>query len=134
MRPKKAIIIMIILTPFLIIANTVLQAAGNGTIEGVVTNQKGKPVVGASVMIVGTTRGAQTDFDGRYKINKIEPGVYTLRITHLEFNTIEISNVVVKAENTSEVSTKPGAKTTDLDKIIKNTGKQGQVKVYEKGK
>ena len=71
MRPKKAIIIMLILTPFLIIANAVLHAAGNGTIEGVVT-EKGtnKPIIGASVLIVGTTRGAITDFDGRYIIKR----------------------------------------------------------------
>lgn len=132
MRPKKAIIIMLILTPFLIIANAVLQAAGNGTIEGVVT-EKGtnKPIIGASVMVVGTTRGAMTDFDGRFIIKRMDPGVYELQITHLEYTTVKITNVVVKNDTSSEVNVKLEVKNTDIDKVIKVKGKQDQLKIYE---
>ncbi len=132
MRPKKAIIIMLILTPFLIIANAVLHAAGNGTIEGIITSQKtGDPVIGASVLVKGTTRGAMTDYDGKYIIMRMEPGVYTLVITHLEFNTVEITDVVVKQDSSIDVSSKLVVKTTDIDKVIQVTGKQDQLKVYE---
>ena len=131
MRPKKAIIIMLILTPFLIIANTVLQAAGNGSIEGVVTDKAGKPIIGASVQVVGTNRGAVTDFDGRYIIKRMEPGVYSIRITHLEYETIQIDSIVVKEDTSTELSSNLEFKTTDIDNVIKVEGKQDQLKVYE---
>ncbi|MFH2049138.1 MAG: von Willebrand factor type A domain-containing protein [bacterium] len=131
MRPKKAIIVMLILTPFLIIANTVLQAAGNGTIEGVVTDKAGKPIIGASVQVVGTNRGAVTDFDGRYIIKRMEPGVYSIRITHLEYETIQIDSIVVKEDTSTELTSNLEFKTTDIDNVIKVEGKQDQLKVYE---
>jgi len=131
MRPKKAIILMIILTPFLIIANTVIQAAGNGTIEGIVTDKTGRPIIGASVMVVGTNRGAITDYDGKFKITRMEPGIYTLQITHLEFEKVELSNIVVKEDSSTELTTKLEVKTTDIDKTISVTGRQDQLKVYE---
>ncbi len=43
-------------------------AAQNRTVRGVVTDDEG-PLIGASVMIKGTTTGTATDLDGRYTIN-----------------------------------------------------------------
>lgn len=39
------------------------------TITGTVVDQEGLPLPGVNVVIVGTTRGTQTDFDGRYSIS-----------------------------------------------------------------
>ncbi|AIZ40425.1 SusC/RagA family TonB-linked outer membrane protein [Cellulophaga baltica] len=39
------------------------------TITGVVTDQSGLSLPGVSVLIVGTTKGTQTDFDGNYTIS-----------------------------------------------------------------
>jgi TonB-linked SusC/RagA family outer membrane protein len=39
------------------------------TITGTVTDQSGVPLPGVSIVIVGTTTGTQTDFDGIYSIN-----------------------------------------------------------------
>ena len=40
-----------------------------GWIEGRITDKEtGEPVIGASISIVGTTMGAQTDSDGKYRV------------------------------------------------------------------
>ncbi|MCQ2163608.1 MAG: SusC/RagA family TonB-linked outer membrane protein [Bacteroidales bacterium] len=45
------------------------SAAGNTiTVKGVVTDDKGEPLPGASVMVKGTTVGTITDLDGKYSI------------------------------------------------------------------
>ncbi|RKX28374.1 MAG: hypothetical protein DRP47_04495 [Candidatus Zixiibacteriota bacterium] len=107
-------------------------AAATGKIMGTVTDKSnGEPVIGASVMVVGTDRGAMTDFDGKYVIPQMEPGEYTLRITSIEYVTVEVTNVEVKADITTEVSQKVESKTTELDKVITVKGKQDQLKIYE---
>ncbi len=38
-------------------------------VTGTVTDESGFPILGASIVIVGTSTGTQTDFDGNYSIN-----------------------------------------------------------------
>lgn len=49
--------------------------AQTGVICGTVTDAKMKePLIGASVVIEGTTVGAITDIDGNFRIEKVKPG------------------------------------------------------------
>ncbi|MFT4832233.1 MAG: TonB-dependent SusC/RagA subfamily outer membrane receptor, partial [Psychroserpens sp.] len=58
-----------LLTLFLVFV-TQIGFSQEKTITGTVTSAvDGLPLPGVSVVIVGTTRGAQTDFDGNYSIN-----------------------------------------------------------------
>ncbi|MFL2995068.1 MAG: carboxypeptidase-like regulatory domain-containing protein [Candidatus Neomarinimicrobiota bacterium] len=41
------------------------------TVSGSVTNEKGKPLIGANIFIDGTSLGSATDVEGRYQIKKI---------------------------------------------------------------
>jgi TonB-linked SusC/RagA family outer membrane protein len=55
------------------------QAAGKNlqqprTITGTITDKEGNPLVGANIIIRGTTKGAITDLDGKYEISGIEKG------------------------------------------------------------
>ena len=53
--------------------------AQTGVICGTVTDAKFKePLIGATVSIEGTTIGAITDIDGNFRIEKVQPGKYTL--------------------------------------------------------
>jgi TonB-linked SusC/RagA family outer membrane protein len=53
----------------------VLTAQGSGTVTGrVVDRASQSPVQGAQVVVVGTTRGTQTDQNGRYTINGVPAG------------------------------------------------------------
>ena len=58
---------------------------------GVVTDQAGRPVVGASVFIEGTSTGTVSDFDGNYLINASLPqGNYNLVISSIGFATNKV--------------------------------------------
>ncbi|TAK56194.1 MAG: carboxypeptidase regulatory-like domain-containing protein, partial [Bacteroidetes bacterium] len=52
-------------------------AGNDGKIIGRVTDEKGEPLVGVNVLVVGTTRGASTDPDGKYVIIGVPIGSYT---------------------------------------------------------
>lgn len=57
------------------------------TITGQVTDSSGQPLPGVSVLVVGTSTGTQTDFDGNYTIG-VEQGS-VLRFSYIGQKTIE---------------------------------------------
>ena len=62
-----------------------LLFAQQKTITGTVTDQEALPLPGVSVVVVGTTSGTQTDFDGNYTIN-VEEG-QELRFSYIGLKT-----------------------------------------------
>ncbi len=95
-------------------------AAATGQIKGQIVDKKnGQPLIGATVLLAGTNRGANTDVDGKYQILRVEPGTYKLKITQIGYQEIEVTNVVVKTDLTVEVNQKLSEKTEALeDKIV----------------
>ena len=71
---------------FLILSSTLLaqQQAATGKVKGT----DGSPVIGASVSVVGTSRGASTDGEGNFKITVSRNE--TLRISSVGFNTTDV--------------------------------------------
>ena len=65
-----------------------IATAQNIDVTGIVTEQNGEPVIGATVMEKGTTNGVITDIDGQFKI-KTAPGA-TLVFSYIGFLTQEI--------------------------------------------
>ncbi|WP_019987704.1 SusC/RagA family TonB-linked outer membrane protein [Rudanella lutea] len=54
---------------------TVQTAFGQGaTISGTVKEADGTPLPGVTVQVKGTTRGTNTDIDGRYQLTNVQPG------------------------------------------------------------
>lgn len=68
--------------------NTFLPAEIQSTITGVVNDENGSPLPGASVVVKGTTDGTQTDFDGNFTIEAPSDG--TLIISYIGYKTIEV--------------------------------------------
>jgi TonB-linked SusC/RagA family outer membrane protein len=64
------------------------QGAGRVTVSGRVLDDQGMPVIGAGVMVEGTTLGTATDMDGRYTITV--PSNATLTIQSIGFKTESI--------------------------------------------
>ena len=82
------------------------------TVTGTITTaQDGLPLPGASVIVKGTTRGAQTDFDGKYSIEVSEGEV--LVFSYVGMQTTE---QIVGASNTLDVSL--NSDVAALDEII----------------
>lgn len=86
----------------LFICSTVL--AQKGTISGVLTDKdmNNEPLPFANVQIKGTTIGTTTDENGKYSLN-VESGNYTLQLSFLGYETIEVP-VIVKENQTITVN------------------------------
>ena len=74
------------------------------SVSGKVTDDAGQSLIGASVMVKGTTAGTTTDMDGAFKLNLPE-GASILEISYLGYQTIEVAtdgkdffNILLKSD------------------------------------
>ncbi len=73
----------------LIAASSVMFAqTANSKIAGTVTDVDGNPLVGANVLVVGSSLGAATDELGRYFILDVPVGNYEVRAEYIGYKTI----------------------------------------------
>ncbi|MBI1931139.1 MAG: TonB-dependent receptor [Ignavibacteriales bacterium] len=78
--------------------------AGDGRIKGKVTDlSTGEALVGANVVVVGSSFGAATDVNGDYVIMNLDAGQYTVKASYLGYQSITITNVRVSLDLTTEV-------------------------------
>ncbi len=79
---------------FLAVSITVAQT---GKIAGtVIDGEFSEPMAFANILVKGTTQGTTSDFDGKYEID-LEPGTYTLVFSFVGYTTVEVSDIVVVA-------------------------------------
>uniref|UniRef100_A0A832DJM7 TonB-dependent receptor n=1 Tax=Ignavibacterium album TaxID=591197 RepID=A0A832DJM7_9BACT len=72
----------------------------SGKLTGTVKDNNGEPLVGANVIIEGTTLGAATDFDGRYTILNVRAGTYTVKFGYLGYKSQRVEGVRISADQT----------------------------------
>jgi TonB-dependent starch-binding outer membrane protein SusC len=79
---------------------TVVAQQTTGEIRGTVTDAtRGEALIGANIVVVGTSYGAAANTEGVYSINKIPPGRYTLSVRFVGYKaqTKEVSVDVGRA-------------------------------------
>ncbi|SFK57452.1 TonB-dependent receptor [Porphyromonadaceae bacterium KH3CP3RA] len=75
-----------------------------GTIKGkIVDAQTNEPLIGASVLIEGTTSGAAADLDGNYIIQNVGTGSYTLIASYVAYQSEKKTGIVVEGNNETTV-------------------------------
>jgi len=58
---------------------------GTGGIKGLIRDSTGQALVGVQITIPGSSLVAETDFEGRFELAKIRPGMLSLRFRRLGF-------------------------------------------------
>ena len=87
----------------LLFIQNILFAQNTGNIKGKVLDANLKePLPGVNIIIEGTYYGAASDFNGNYSIEKITPGVYTVKATLIGFKQIVFTGIEVQ-ENKSKL-------------------------------
>ena len=97
---KLACMSLFLCVPELFATNAALPAANHSfavdginqatkTISGKIVDATGEAIIGASIIVKGTTNGTITDFDGNFTLNVPEDAV--LVISYIGYNTIETS-------------------------------------------
>ncbi|MBN1639119.1 MAG: von Willebrand factor type A domain-containing protein [Ignavibacteriales bacterium] len=81
-----------------------LILAQYGALKGkVIDAQAGEILIGANVVIEGTTIGTATDANGEFHIFQIPVGTYTLKSSYIGYATISIKDVIINAGLVTEI-------------------------------
>ena len=100
MRRKLLVVLSV-----MVLLPAIVLAAGSGKIRGKVTDREtGEPLIGANVVIEGTSLGASTDVNGEYYVLSVPVGTYTVRATYVGYRSFTMRNVEVNADLTKEVN------------------------------
>ena len=96
------------LATFLIAVTAMAQI----TVKGVVKDETGEPIIGANVLVKGTTNGTITDLDGNFSISNVRENA-TIVVSYIGYSTMEVP---VKNRKTIEVKLESSA--IDLGEVV----------------
>jgi TonB-dependent receptor len=85
---------IVILVATLLSSN--ILAAGSNISGNVKDAKTGEPLLGANIVLLGTSMGASTDQNGKYVIPNVPEGSYTIRVSYIGYT--EFKNEITTAE------------------------------------
>lgn len=83
-------------------------ASGKVIIKGTVTDRSGEVLIGASILIKGTTTGTATDIDGRFSLALIPEESVVLVFSYTGLATIEVTYSLAEIQDLAEKSANLG--------------------------
>jgi hypothetical protein len=82
----------------MLISCSFVLAQTSGRVSGKVTDKEtGEPLIGANIIIVGTSFGAASDINGEYSIRQISPGNYSVKASYIGYQDVTVSNIRIVA-------------------------------------
>lgn len=113
--------ILALLTMF-IVGLLAVSAQQSLTVNGIILSaDDNEPIIGASVLVVGTNRGTITDIDGKFSIPNVTSG------SELKISYVGMASQVVKAAANLRISLKSDTKVLD-EVVVTALGIQRQAK------
>lgn len=92
-------------------------------ITGTINDEDGEPLIGATVYIMGTAKGAVSDTDGTYVLNDLLPGQYFLEFTYTGF---ELQQKQIYLNQNQQIDIQMVTTSTALGEVIVSANKQLQ--------
>lgn len=110
---------LLFLTLLLLIVIGMGIAGTTGKIAGVVKDDKtGEELIGANVVIEGTTRGAATNVDGYFVILNVPPGKYTFVASAVGYNRKTVTNVNVSIDLTTTINFNLSSEVVQQEEVV----------------
>lgn len=113
---KKLVIPLSLLLCFLV---TNVFAGTTGKIAGkVIDKSTGEALIGASVLLVGTTMGASSDLDGSYFIINIPPGEYDVKASMIGYSAFTFQKVRVSVDQTTKLDFELTSESIQVNDVV----------------
>lgn len=101
----------------LLLMISISGVAQTGVITGNISDVNTKEtLIGATVALQGTAKGAITDFDGNFKIDKVADGTYNLVVSYISYDN-QIIRVVVSGGVSEPVNVLLKPATINIDEV-----------------
>ncbi len=103
----------------------VQHSLAKGRIEGRVTDENNQALIGATILIEGTSSGAKSDINGNFILNDLAYANYTLTIGYIGYEKKQISDIAVTSTSPVQltISLQPAKKGLN-DLVIKSSYKK----------
>lgn len=103
----------------------VTVSAQNGSIKGSVVDFKTKEaIIGANVVIQGTSIGVAADVEGGYLIGNLKPGTYTLLISSITYKNQTVPDVIVESGKITSVDVTLVEDVAELQEVVVTATKE----------
>ena len=104
---------------FLLIIQTYLFAGVTGKLVGRVFDKNtGEPLIGANAFLQGTNLGAATDAEGRFIIINIAPGIHSLKVSYIGYETVNIENIKIIVDQTTQIELSLSSESLEVDEVV----------------
>ncbi len=115
----------------LVLVVTSVMVAGNGKLKGVVKDSSsGEPIVGANIVIEGTTLGAAASVEGDYFILNVPPGIYNVRASAIGYAPVVVRNIQVSSDQTVTIDFRLTSQAIRLGEVVI----EAQMRVVDKSR
>lgn len=111
---------------FIIVLTNASISAQSGMISGKVTDLDGTPLAGVNIILQNTTYGAASDSIGNFAITKVKPGTYTIIISMLGYERIELRKQKISS-TTPFLEVKLKEMPVQSEQVVVSAGKYEQV-------
>ena len=102
MKVKFPIFVVVLL--FISVVQNSLYGGTTGKITGQITDAGTREaLIGANIMIKGTSMGAASDMEGNYFILNVPPGNYTVSISMIGYKQLQFENVQVSIDLSTRI-------------------------------
>ena len=81
------------------------EAMRHGAIQGrLLDASTQQPLIGVNVLVVNSVRGAVTDLNGNFQVEKMAVGEYALRFSLIGYEPMVVSDVIVRSSRITFVN------------------------------
>ncbi len=104
---------------FIFLIQTSFLLAQTGKITGTVTDAAtNEPLIGANVILQGTSTGAASNLDGYYVILNVSPGTYTMKVSMIGYKATIITEVRVSIDQTTNIDAKLSEASIETEEVV----------------
>lgn len=97
----------------------IISAQSKGSISGrVIDASNNEILIGANIIVIGTTTGTSSDLDGYYSIKGLEPGTYSIKYSFISYQTITVENVKVEAGKDTRLNIQLKPTSTEINEVV----------------
>ena len=94
-----------------------------GTVKGQVLDRETKvPLIGANVTFTGTKMGAASDYDGKFTIENVPVGSYTVQFSYIGYKPLSQTDVIIRSKRITFLKAELKASPVEMQQVVATSG------------